>query len=353
MTRSLVTGAAGFIGRRLVADLLAQGDEVVVVDRFSRSDPSKIDWQNPSSLVPPASGESGSSSEVFDRVKVIKTDIRDPAKVGPAMLNVDRVFHSAAALCTQSLELSRSINVGGTRVLAEAAAAQDDPPVFVFVSSLAAAGPGNSPATESGDCHPVSHYGRTKLEAENLLQELSPRLPITIARPPCVIGPGDRNLLALYKTVKQGWNVVLSKTSRYSYVSVTDLVPGLIVASERGRRLIGTDPKRQGTYYLTDPKPVTFVELAEMIASTIDLRRVRHLQVPRSVGWTVGGYGEFMLRVFGKRIFLNFDKIREGIAGSWVCDGTRAAEDLSFAPGADLATRIKQTTESYRLANWI
>lgn len=353
MTRSLVTGAAGFIGRRLVANLLAQGDDVVVVDRFSRSDPNTIDWRNAFNTEPLVSDRSSLGPDALDRVKVVKTDVRDAERIRLAMSDVDRVFHSAAAVCTQSLELSHSINVGGTRVLAESAARQENPPIFVFVSSLAAAGPGESPVTETGECQPVSHYGRTKLEAETLLHKLSPQLPITIVRPPCVIGPGDRNLLALYKTVKTGWNLVLSKTSRYSYVSVTDLVPGLITASERGRRLVETDPRRQGTYYLTDPKPVTFVELAEIIASTINLSGVRHVQIPRSVGWTVGGYGEFMLRLFGKRMFVNLDKVREGIAGSWVCDGTRAAEDLSFAPGADLATRIEQTTESYRLANWI
>ena len=352
MTRSLVTGAAGFIGRRLVAELLAGGQEVVAVDHFSRNDPAKINWRDGNRV-------QSASAQNTDGVTVFAADIRDPKQIGQAMKTVDRVFHAAATVSTKSLALSESVNVEGTRVIGEAAAAQPTPPVFVYLSSLAAAGPSRDPVIESDPCQPVSHYGRTKLKAESELHGLAKDLPITIIRPPCIIGPGDRNLLALYQTVQWGWNLVLSKKSRYSYLSVTDLVPGLITASHRGRRLCGLDDNgridvnRIGTYYMTDPKPVTFVELADMIAATIQKSRVHHLRIPTSIGWAVGAYGEFLLRVFGKKVYLNLDKIREGVGGSWVCDGSRAAEDLSFAPGADLATRIEETTIEYRNAGWI
>lgn len=366
MNRSLITGAAGFVGRRLVADLLARGDQVIAVDRFSRFDPHQIDWTQPPppflspgrtvSAPPPISVSRGAMPE---RLSVVQTDIRDTDAITRVMGGVDRIFHAAAAVSTQSLTLSRSINVDATEAIAKAATSQPTPPVFVYLSSLAAAGPSDVAVKESDDCHPVSHYGRTKLEAEFRLHGLAGELPITIIRPPCVIGPGDRNLFALYQTVRAGWNLVLTKTARYSYISVVDLVPALLTASERGRRLEGLneagqiEPQSIGTYYLTDPKPVTFVQLADMIAATIQKDRVRHVRVPEMIGWMIGGYGEVMLRVLGRRVFLNLDKIREGVAGSWVCDGTRAAEELSFAPAADLATRIEQTTQSYRQAGWI
>ncbi len=333
MTRSLVTGGAGFIGQRLVETLLAAGDQVVCLDHFSTHRPNMFDSQ---------------------QVEVVRGDVRDRQSAEQAVASVDRVFHLAAAVATKSLEQSRSVNVEGTRNLATAAAACSNPPVFLYVSSLAAAGPSELPATESGPCAPVSHYGRTKLEAETLLQGIAERLPITIVRPPCVFGPGDRNLLALYQTVKRGWNVVLSKKFCYSYLSVTDLVSGMVVSAAEGERLAeGENPTRQGLYYLTDPEAVTFPQLAEKIAATMNRTQVRHVQIPRVLGWATGGVGEAVLRLTGRRVFLNLDKIREGVSGSWHCDGTRAKEQLNFAPAADLMTRLQETKDYYDKVGWL
>lgn len=332
MTKTLVTGAAGFIGVHLVNALIERGDQVVCLARKR-----------------PQLPECFSHSQVT----YVSGDVRDRSAVEQAINGVDRVFHLAAAVATKSLDTSREINVEGTRLIAEAAASQAEPPLLIYVSSLAAAGPGDRVACEADDCHPVSHYGRTKLEAESVLHAISARLPVTIVRPPCVIGPGDQNLLALYKTVIKGWNLVLSKEFRYSYISVEDLVPGMLLAAERGRRLrTSDDAERQGLYYLTDPQAVTFPELAEMIAETLGgSRRVRHLQIPRTLGWIVGGVGEVGLRCFGRRGFLNLDKIREGCGGSWVCDGQRARVELGFTPSKPLFERLQSTTESYQRSN--
>lgn len=333
MAKSLVTGAAGFIGRRLVESLLTAGDEVVCLDRFSSHRP-----------------------DVFDGtpVEVVRGDVRDPATADRIMCNVDRVFHLASAVATRSLKESRSINVDGTRNLARAAAARITPPVFLYVSSLAAAGPNSSPATEDGPCAPVSRYGQTKLEAERALQELSDRLPVTVVRPPCVFGPGDRNLLTLYNIIKRGWNLVVFKEFSYSYLSVADLVPGVMRAAAVGKRLPpGPNPRRTGYYYLTDPESVTFLQLAEKIAVTLGRTRVRHIHVPAILAWAVGAAGEASLRLAGRRAFLNLDKIREGVSGSWLCDGTRARQELSFAPAVDLLTRLLETKNFYAELGWL
>ncbi|MFG0287511.1 MAG: NAD-dependent epimerase/dehydratase family protein [Rhodopirellula sp. JB044] len=357
MARYLVTGANGFIGRHLVDFLLAAGNEVVALSR---------------------SQEEG--TERGGQLRRIAGDIRNPVRVDEAMCSVDHVIHLAASVATRSPALSESINVEGTRVVATSAAHQPNPPTLVAVSSLAVAGPvpeeafeskskrrkrcddGQSAAVSEGDpCRPVSHYGRTKLRAEQVLQEMADQIPITIVRPPCVIGPGDRNLFALYKTVRSGWNFVLSKSFRYSYISVTDLVPGILAAIERGRRLPSPEQtdQTQGIYYLTDPNPVTFVELAEMIAASFDefaisrRRPLRHIRIPRAAGWIAGGCGEIVMKGFGGRVFLNLDKVREGVGGSWVCDGSLAEQELSFHPAADLATRIIETTIDYHQSQWL
>ncbi len=291
------------MGQALIRALLRRGDEVVCLDHFVSHSPAA--WQSTS-------------------VRLVQADVRDRRAAADALPGVDCVYHLAAAVATRSLAESRSINVEGTRNMAEAAAALAHPPTFVFVSSLAAAGPHESEAVESGACFPVSHYGRTKLEAEQALGHMADRLPITIVRPPCVFGPGDRNLLSLYQTVRRGWNLVASRQARFSFLHVEDLVSGLLLAADSGTRLTsGDDPDRRGLYYLTDPTPVTFVVLAEMIADTMHCK-VRHVRIPGPLLWIVGALGESVLRLTGRKTFLNLDKVREAFGGSWYCSGARA-----------------------------
>ena len=161
-------------------------------------------------------------------------------------------------------------------------------------------------------------------------------------------------MLGLYRMVQRGWNSVISRSFRYSFLHVDDLVGGLMASAEMGQRLSEKDdPDKRGIYYLTDPQPVTFVELADLIAETIAVANVRHIVMPKPLCWTVGAIGEAVLRLSGRKTFLNLDKIREGVAGSWVCDASRARAQLGFEPPYKLATRLEQTTEYYRSEGWL
>ncbi len=331
MNKVLVTGAGGFLGRTLVQKLVLRGCHVVCVDHFVSNRPESLPETH---------------------TEIVKADVRDAAKLTSAMEGVDTVFHLAAACNTRSLDRSREINVGGTRQVAEAAINQASPPTFVFVSSLAAAGPRNNACKESDPCTPVSHYGRTKLEAENVLRTIADQLPITIVRPPCVFGPGDTNLLALFRTVNRGWNFVTSRTFTYSFLYIEDLINGLTAAAQFGQRVSSVDDqKNAGIYYLCDQHAVTFPELAEMIADVLNQKRLRHVEIPQSLCWAIGATSEVVSRIVRKKFYMNLDKIREGLAGSWWCDCSRASKELRFSPAASLMTRLHETNQFYQSAN--
>lgn len=330
MKKVLVTGAGGFLGRTLIQALISRGCHVVCVDHFVTNRPESL----PSK-----------------QTEIVRTDIRDKAALTRAMNGVDAVFHLAAACNTRSLQRSREINVKGTRRVAEAARDQCRPPTFVYVSSLAAAGPRNTACRESDPCAPVSHYGRTKLEAENVLRAMSDQLPVTIVRPPCVFGPGDMNLLTLFRTVKRGWNFVTSQTYSYSFLYIDDLIDGLIAAVQYGQRVSSVeDQSNPGIYYLCDQHAVTFPELGEMIADVLNRKRVRHVEIPRSLCWAIGATSDVVSRIARKKFYMNLDKIREGLAGSWLCDCSRASRELRFAPAASLKTRLQETNQFYQSA---
>ena len=286
--------------------------------------------------------------------RLITGDIRDMSAVRRALSGADRVFHLAAATSPRTLAASRAVTVEGTRNLAAAACALPTPPVIIYVSSLAAAGPNRVAATESMTCRPVSIYGQTKLEAEAVLGEFAARIPMTILRPPGVFGPGDRNLLSLFKTVRRGWNFYTDPDHKYSFLYVDDLIDALTVACERGLRLTGrADPQHSGVYYVTDPQAVTFPELAELIAECLHRPSVRQIRIPRCIGWSAAALGDLMQQAFGSRVYFNRDKAREAYSGSWTCDAARAREQLRWAPAKDLAQRLSDTRASYAADGWL
>lgn len=331
-TRVLVTGARGFIGRRLVRALQELDVEVTCMDRT------------------PARADALSDLDV----RRVYGDVRDAGTAAAAVRDAEAIVHLAAATAPRSESEAHQINVVGTRTVADAAAACTTPPVLVYVSSLAVAGPNPIAVTESMACRPVSIYGRTKLAAEQELAGLAARLPVTIVRPPCVFGPGDRNLLGLFQSVRRGWNLYSDPDYQYSFLYVDDLVATLMAAVDRGRRLVGVaDPARTGIYYTADPHPVTFPELASLVATCVGRKRVRQIRVPRAIGWTAATAGECLQWATRRRLFFNRDKAREAYGGSWVCDPQRAREQLDVVTRVPLVERLMETTTFYRSAGWL
>ena len=104
------------------------------------------------------------------------------------------MFHLAGLTQAADAETFERINARGTRYLLEACL---EHPLrlkrFVYVSSLAAAGPSPAgmPLTEEDVPHPISDYGRSQLHAEAILRGRMGVVAITLIRPPVVYGPRD------------------------------------------------------------------------------------------------------------------------------------------------------------------
>jgi len=147
----LITGGAGFIGSVLTAYLLDHGYEVAVVDDLSTAHIKSID----------------------SRASFIQSSILDKAALIKALAGVDTVIHSAAkSLVEESVsspELYSQVNTEGTRVLLEA---MTEAGVLNIMFSSTAAIYGDSkiqPITESSEINPVNPYGKSKIEAEQLI----------------------------------------------------------------------------------------------------------------------------------------------------------------------------------------
>jgi nucleoside-diphosphate-sugar epimerase len=341
MAKVLVTGGSGFIGYHLTEALVAQGHEVTC-------------------LVRPTSAVSR-----LERLKLplqVYGGVDDREALRATIAGKSVVYHLAGLINAVRARALFRVNQEGTRNVAEACAQQDDPPVLIVTSSLAAAGPSafDRPRTETEPLAAVSNYGRSKRGAEMAAQQFADRVPITVVRPPIVLGEADRVGLSLFRSVaRTGVHLVSSRTPRrYSLIHAADLVRGMILAAERGRRLVPPhgDPAEvlaKGFYFLTGPVHPTYEELGRLVAQALGRTKVRIVRTGRLAVWTVACFGELIGRLRGKALYLNWDKAREIVAGNWTCSPAKAAEELGFSADTPLADRLRQTAEWYRQHGWL
>ena len=152
--RILVTGGAGYLGSILVAQLIARGSKVRVLDALLFGDKS------------------------LDAVKsnpnceLVRGDVRDAAAVAAAMKSCDAVVHLAAivgdAACNENQQLAAEVNRAATRTLIEMAPGCGVRR-FIFASSCSVYGASDSFLDETAALNPLSIYARTKIDSEKLL----------------------------------------------------------------------------------------------------------------------------------------------------------------------------------------
>lgn len=189
----LVTGAFGNLGRATIRELLARGDRVRCFDVPSP----------PNRRVARGFG---------DRVEVLWGDIRDADQVAAAVAGQNAVIHNAAILpppCELRPDLSRAVNVDGTRHILAAMAASDRRPVLVFTSSISVFGPSpdrEPPVRSDSPVCATDNYTTHKLECESLIRASG--VPAVVLRVGVSIDPaslaGDMGALRMMFEVDPG-----------------------------------------------------------------------------------------------------------------------------------------------------
>jgi nucleoside-diphosphate-sugar epimerase len=336
MVRVLVTGASGFIGRQLVEGLTARGDDVRCLVRST-------------SQVEPLTSLG---------VQLAQGDVTDAETLPAAIADVEIVYHLAGLTTANSLAAYCRVNECGVQNVVRACAVRTTPPTIILVSSLAAAGPvieRDRPRVETDPAQPVSRYGRSKRAGELAAEARGGDVPITVVRPPIVLGPGDRTGAALFRNVRRFRSFVVTGLGRHlSVVYVADLAAALIAAANRGERLPGDASNCGCGYYFVaaDERPA-FAELARMVARSVNRPYAWPIPLPMPALWIVGGIGETIGKLTGRARYVNLDRVREVAAGDWICSSEKARRDLGFVPGAPLEQRIEQTAQWYQEQGWI
>jgi uncharacterized protein YbjT (DUF2867 family) len=236
MTVVVVFGGAGFLGRRLVHRLTAQGMTVRVAVRHP--DPARI-------ALRPID---------FDRVTVVPADVRDQASVAAAVAGADAVVNTISAYVEKGGLTFEAVHVQGAETVARETVAAAVPRL-VFVSGIGADADSGSP------------YIRARGRGEQVVQQMFPEA--TIVHPGAMFGPGDAlfNTLAELARLLPMLPLIGGGHTRLQPVFVEDV--GEAIAS------ILTTVGR--TYEFVGPGVYT---LRELVTMTLHLMRKRRLLIP-------------------------------------------------------------------------
>jgi nucleoside-diphosphate-sugar epimerase len=210
-----ISGGAGFLGLHLARRLLADGHEVRTLDPAPLDDP-----------------------DLERHVHEIRGDVRRPGDARDLVTGADVLVHAAAALPIRGgRDEIRSVNVDGTATLLGAALEAGVRHV-VFISTTAVYGiPTTHPIDETTPLHGVGHYGRSKIEAEEVCRAFERRgLSATIIRPKTFIGPERLGVFEiLFDWIREGRRIYVlgAGANRYQLLAVEDLVEAIVLSGSR------------------------------------------------------------------------------------------------------------------------
>ena len=250
--RILVTGGAGYIGCVLAPLLLESGYQVRVLDNLIYNGTGLLPhFRNPS----------------FD---FVKGDIRDPQAVRDAVRDCDVVIHLAAIVgfpaCRKYPDLTQTVNVEGTKVVAEAAGRER---LVLFASTGSNYGAlEDEVCTEETPLNPLSLYGKTKTAAEQYLLENCNTIAYRFAT---AFGISPRMRLDLlindfvYAAVRVHHLVVYEANFMRSFVHVYDIARSILFAIENADRM-------QGEVYNVGSESMNYskAQVCEMIRRKVD-----------------------------------------------------------------------------------
>jgi nucleoside-diphosphate-sugar epimerase len=325
----LVTGASGFLGSHVAEQLTKAGHDVRALVRKS----SKRDFL-----------------ERLDRIEFAYGGVEDADKVAEAVKGVDAIIHSAGLVKARSPEEFHRTNVEGTRILLDAAK-RHAPGLrrFVFVSSLAAVGPSDdgTPIDTARAASPVTHYGRSKLEAERLVLAAKSDLDVVVLRPAAIYGPRDQEIFAFFQAIQRGVLPTVGKGgSTMSMIYGADCAEACIKA-------ILADVPSGSVYFVDDGVPHPFRAMLEEVESALGKKALLRVNLPLSILWLAAFSSEMYGKLTNKAVMLTRDKVNEIRQPHWVCSSESTRRELGWEPRMGLKDGFAETAVWYRENGWL
>jgi len=313
----LVTGATGFMGRALVERLATNNDRIVCLVRQPVERYQELNKAN---------------------VELKRVNILDKETLVKSIPEVQLVYHLAGKVFTRQKRGNpyHKVNTEGTKFLAQAVMNScREYPRFIFLSSIAAVvGKNYGIVDENTLPNPVTRYGKSKLEAENILLRYKKQygLPATIIRSPLVYGPGDnvfsRSTL-LFKMVKRGIRPLGDGNNLLSLCYIENLVA--VLEELKDIKIVPGD-----IYFVADGKPRTLNEWVKIIADAEGVSFPK-IKVPNLLANIFVKFGPHSVR-----------KLINEMRSNWACVISKAREELGYIPPFSSEIGIRETVTWYK-----
>ncbi|HEY1711677.1 MAG TPA: NAD-dependent epimerase/dehydratase family protein [Solirubrobacteraceae bacterium] len=253
--KTFVTGASGFVGRAVCAELLARGHQVTALVRRPGSEPA------------------GTTA--------VQGDLTHADPVSQALEDAapDCVIHLAAEIATQrDLAKIEDVNVHGTSRLIGACETATDARL-IFMSTVVTGDAEGALLDEESALPVQTEYGRSKQRGEELVRESG--LHSVILRPSHIYGPGGWYATELVKRLRAPGRLVVIGSGKnwWDVVRVEDVATACVDAAERA--------PDGAVYHVADDEPITQYDFVALTAQALGVGKPR--RVPMWLASIVSG----------------------------------------------------------------
>jgi len=298
-----LTGATGFLGGHAVDCYLEAGYTVKALTRRQQPEREGVTW--------------------------VSGDLDDDTALKSLCAGADVLVHIAGLTKALNRDTFFDVNVGGTKRLMDIAAKADVSHV-VHVSSMAAREP------------MLSHYGASKRASELVLTARNWPFTWTIVRPPAIYGPGDKEILKLFKALKfRLLPAPGSRNNRFAMIHGRDMASALVALSDGNNKsaVLELDDGKAGGYTLAD--------VAKALAGKHD-KPPFILPIPFPVLGLIGFINGLAANLIRRPAMLTMSTARYLCHNDWTVRNARRPHLANWSPQYDLKAGLKSTIDWYR-----
>ena len=314
----LLTGATGFLGRNILLRAQSEGREIFAPVRS----PDKLGQQLR-----------------FEKQEVPGLHVLSAVPGQWPKISPDYAILGGGVLFERTRSDYFCTNVDWTLATLRALPKQCQ---TVVISSQSAGGPtpqGKASRTEADSDAPITWYGESKLVMEESIRSEFPGRPITILRPPMILGPRDSATLPLFRMARGCIRIkpgLRSKT--YSFVAVEDLVAAIFLALE-------SEPLAQSCY-VASTRPMSDWQLIASAAAACNAKGMT-LPVPQLLVRMLSRVVDASPTLRAQTPSLTRDRAREIWPDRWVVDGSRFEQLTGWRAKTGLGDALQAAHDYY------